>query len=224
MPNLYDPTVMLQHGKVKLALHLLRDASGRPLLLLHGLGSHSPATVPGWADAWPGPIHALDFTGHGASTRPRGGGYTAELLMADVDTALARLGPVTLVGRGLGAYVALLTAGGRPELVRGAVLADGGGLAGGPTTPPSPYIAVAPERAKHPGEPDPYAILELSRDLRPADYAATFARRAIDRSTMDPPLIVTTRWYPAWLEATIDLAGVEKRSLPDALALYAQRT
>ncbi len=42
--------------------------------------------------AGPGPIFALDFTGHGASTVPSGGGYTAEMLMADVDAALAELG------------------------------------------------------------------------------------------------------------------------------------
>mgnify|MGYP002631476571 CR=1 FL=1 len=75
---------MLRHGKIELALHHLRDATaggGRPLLILHGLGESSPYIVPRWADAWAGPIAALDFTGHGASTIPRGGGYTAELLL-----------------------------------------------------------------------------------------------------------------------------------------------
>jgi len=61
---------MLVHNRVHLALHHLRPASpagGRPLLLLHGLGEASPDDVPAWAAAWPGPVHALDFTGHGAS-------------------------------------------------------------------------------------------------------------------------------------------------------------
>ena len=48
------------------------------------------------------PVWALDFTGHGASSMPVGGGYFCELLMADVDAALAHLGPTTLYGRGLG--------------------------------------------------------------------------------------------------------------------------
>ena len=51
--------------------------------------------------------------------------------MADADAALAHLGPATVYGRGLGAYVALLIAGARPDLVRGAVLDDGPGLVGG---------------------------------------------------------------------------------------------
>ena len=50
---------------------------------------------------------------------------------ADVDAALAALEPQTLYGEGLGAYIALLTAGARPDRVRGAILADGPGLAGG---------------------------------------------------------------------------------------------
>ena len=38
-------------------------------------------------DGWPGPVYGLDFTGHGASTVPVGGGYSAEMLLADADTA-----------------------------------------------------------------------------------------------------------------------------------------
>ena len=34
---------------------------------------------------------ALDFTGHGQSTIPAGGGYNAEILLADADIALAAL-------------------------------------------------------------------------------------------------------------------------------------
>ena len=55
--------------------------------------------------------------------------------MGDVDAALAHLGPSTVLGRGLGAYIALLIAGARPDLVRGAVLADGPGLVGGGREP-----------------------------------------------------------------------------------------
>ena len=81
-------TVRLQHNRIGLALHRLRDGEGQPLLLLHGLGEQSPEVAPGWTSSWKGAVFALDFTGHGASDVPRGGGYTAETLMADVDVAL----------------------------------------------------------------------------------------------------------------------------------------
>ena len=140
-----DRTEMLRHGKIDLALHHLRDSSSRsrPLLILHGLGETSPMTVPKWAEPWPGSIAALDFTGHGESTIPRGGGYTAELLLGDADAALAALvdegddNTITVAGRGLGAYIALQLAGARASQVHGAVLDDGPGLAGGPTGPTS---------------------------------------------------------------------------------------
>ena len=127
----------LHHNTITLALHHLAGEtdSGRPLLLLHGLGERSPETVPDWAASWKGPVHALDFIGHGGSGVPKGGGYSAEVLMADVDVALAEIGPSTVVGRGLGAYIALLIAGARPQLVRGAVLCDGPGLFGGGVGP-----------------------------------------------------------------------------------------
>ncbi len=105
-------TVRLRHNKIDLALHQLRADEGRPLLHLHGLGERSPDTVPEHLAAWPGPVWALDLSGHGASDVAVGGGYFCEALMGDVDTALAHLGPVTIFGRGLGAYVGLLAAGG----------------------------------------------------------------------------------------------------------------
>ena len=80
---------------------------------------------PAELEAWPGRIHALDFTGHGKSSVPAAGGYTAEVLMADADLAVDHLGPSTVVGRGLGAYVALLLTGARPKRLRGTILRDG---------------------------------------------------------------------------------------------------
>src|SRR5215207_5932997 len=100
-----DAVTLLRHGKVQLALHRLSDGDGtsRPLLLLHGLGDRSPASAPAWSHDWRGPVVAVDFTGHGRSTVPRGGGYSAEMLMADADAALGHLGQATVVGTGLGA-------------------------------------------------------------------------------------------------------------------------
>ena len=104
----------LSHGRVRLALHTLRDRAGPKLLLLHALGGRSPDALSDELSAWPGSVHALDFTGHGRSTLPKGGGYYAELLLADADTALAELHAASVLGYGLGAYVALMLAGARP--------------------------------------------------------------------------------------------------------------
>lgn len=209
----------LTHGRVWLALHELRTGAGRALLLLHGLGERSPRALPVEVAAWPGPVHALDFVGHGGSQVPAGGGYTAEVLMGDVDAAIAELGPVTVVGRGLGAYVALQIAGARPLMVRGAVLRDGPGLAGGGPTPGSFTIAVPPSR--HEGTPDPNALVELAGDIRPPDYATAFVRQAVNFSGIESPLAVTCVGRPPWVEAVAAEVGVVECSLPEALALYA---
>jgi len=212
-----DHVTMLQHGKVSLALHRLRAGNGRPLLILHGLGEKAPDTVPLWCAGWDGPIAALDFTGHGLSTVPRGGGYSAETLLADADAALAELGEVTVLGRGLGAYIALQLAGARATLVRGAILADGPGLAGGSTEPTSGnFVELPPRRTT----PDPYALHELSRDLRPPDYTIEFVRMALDQSGLDEPITVCARIRPAWLAAVAGEVGVAQSSLHDALVTY----
>lgn len=212
-------TVRLRHNRIDLALHKVRDGEGRPLLLLHGLGEKSPATVPDHVAPWPGPIWALDFTGHGASTVPKGGGYFAEVLMGDVDMALAHLGTATLYGRGLGAYVALLIAGARPELVQGAILDDGPGLSGGGIEPGSPYTQQQPLPQN--GSPDPYALAELSRDVRPPDYATTFARQAATLSGLDVAIAVVGVVRPPWLEAVANEPGVQVLTRPAALETFA---
>lgn len=218
-------TVFLEHNRVRLALHTLRDGSqtsgtGHDLLLLHGLGEASPTEVPRFAADWPGPVHALDFTGHGASTRPTGGGYTAEILMADADAAVRRLGAVTLVGRGLGGYIALLVGGARADHVHGIVIADGPGLSGGPSVPTSqPVVRVESVDTN----PDPYALVELGRDLRPRDYATAFVRLVNEGGgavggPLDEPIAVTARFRPRWLQAVVEQPGVvEAPSIADAL-------
>jgi len=211
-------TTWLQHNLVRLALHQVADGTGRPLLLLHGLGETSPAELPVWARPWVGPVYALDFTGHGQSTVPKGGGYTAEVLMGDADIALAAIGPATVMGRGLGAYVALLIAGARPKLVQGAVLSDGPGLQGGGEGPTSNVLFTIDDDAPVP--PDPWALIELSRDVRPGDYATSFARQALQLSGVSWPLAVCTRWRPSWLDAVASQPGVLDVSLEEAVAFY----
>jgi pimeloyl-ACP methyl ester carboxylesterase len=213
--------VALRHIRIELALHRLRDGAGRPLLLLHGLGERSAKKPPAATEAWPGPVWALDFTGHGESTVPSGGGYTAECLMGDADAAISQLGELTLWGRGLGAWVALLVAGARPREVRGAILSDGPGLAGGGARPGSPVIPYVDPSALAP--PDPFALVELARDVRPPEYAAAFVRLANELSGLTRPLTVCAVERPEWLRAVLEEPGVEASSLADALRWYAPR-
>ncbi|MEY2455227.1 MAG: hypothetical protein QOK06_321 [Acidimicrobiaceae bacterium] len=212
------PTFLL-HGRTRLALHTLRGGKGPSLLHLHGLAERSPTEVPAALEAWPGPIFALDFTGHGFSSVPVGGGYTAEVLMADADTALDHLGGATVFGRGLGAYVALLLAGARPAMVHGAVLFDGPGLLGGGNGPGSPSVVAIDPAAVAP--PDPFALADLVRDLRPPDYAGTFARLATQSSALEHPITVAAVNRPEWLAAVVREPGVLEQPIGDALARYA---
>lgn len=214
---------VVSHNRIELALHTLaRDASGdcHPLLLLHGLGEATPPAVPDGVD-WPGQVVGLDFTGHGRSTMPVGGGYTSEILVGDVDAVIEHLGaPVTILGRGLGAYVAMVTAAARPDMVRGVVMADGPGLAGGGVNPGSRALVRPSDTA---GPPDPYALLELSRDVRPADYARSFAGYAVEGSALEVPLWVATVVRPAWLDAIVGEPGVGEGSIARGLQTYRLR-
>jgi pimeloyl-ACP methyl ester carboxylesterase len=169
----------LEHGRVGLELHTLAASSGPPLLLLHELyGSSADWNME--TLRWPGPVYGLDFTGHGRSDHLRGGAYLPELLLADADTALTRIGDACVAGRGFGAYVALLLAGARAASVPASLLLPGRGLAGGGDRP-----SFAPEVFTHylapTGEPASGAdrrVRALELDVRPADYAAVFARSA----------------------------------------------
>jgi pimeloyl-ACP methyl ester carboxylesterase len=216
-----DATVAwLIHYQSRLALHTLRASeAGHPLLLLHGLGERSPGALPAPFEAWPGSVYGLDFTGHGRSDLAPGGGYTAEILMGDADVAVAHLGSVTVCGRGLGAYVALMLAGGRARSVRGAILCDGPGLAGGGPQPSSPRI-IHPDPAAV-GTPDAFALAELSSDVRPPDYAMSYVRQAMHLGPLERPITVCAKHRPEWLEAVVATTDTEEASLTEALDYYA---
>ena len=212
-------TVSLRHNKVTLALHKVREGNGRALLLLHGLGEDA-SRMAREDIVWPGPVWALDFTGHGMSTVPLGGGYSCETLMADADIALRHLGEATVYGRGVGAYVAFLIAGARPALVKGAVLTDGPGLSGGPVHVTSTSEINVVERVGQ--APDPWAIIELSRDARPPTYALTFVKLAMNGTELDDPISVCCRVAPPWIEAIKSEAGVATgMTVQEALDMYA---
>ena len=162
--------------------------------------------MPSWLDGWPGPVAALDFTGHGQSTIPVGGGYTSEILLADADIALAELGQATVFGRGLGAFVALMLAGARPAArLRG----DPRRRTGAGRRPDVPDVAeLLRPPASTRGRPIRYALVELTRDLRPPDYAAAYVRLAVTGSPLDEPITVSAVFRPPWLEAVAAEPGV----------------
>jgi pimeloyl-ACP methyl ester carboxylesterase len=196
---------------VSIALHALRETEGPALLCLHAVGG-SARDFREAAQRWPGPVYALDFAGHGDSGPLRGGGYHPELLAGDADAALARVGPAHLAGAGVGAYVALLLAGGRPDAVAGALLLPGAGLAGGGVAPDESqgearWMDVDPPLAGC----DP-AVRRLERDPRPPDYAEAFAQAArrlllAEGDFPRPPWWEAVRACPTSAPAPGDLAG-----------------
>lgn len=203
--------IALDHGGVALALHPLREAPGPTLLCLHALGG-SAVDFAAVAGAWPGPVFALDFSGHGASAARRGGAYAPEILAADADAALAHLGAAHLAGAGLGAYVALLLAGGRRDLVTAALLLPGAGLEGAGPAPSWPDEAGPLWRDLGPPLPrcDP-AVRRLERDVRPVDYASAFALAAhrlllAEDGSPRPPWWEVARASPAAQPAPIEIA------------------
>ena len=198
---------------------------GDALLCLHALRG----SAADWSEAaasWPGPVYALDFAGHGLSEWVAGGGYTPELLAGDADVALAHIGSARVAGAGLGAYVALLLAGARPEHVPGVLLLPGAGLGGSGAEPdpahqPSLEWGRLRDGSPPPGERpafDPFTTV-LERELRPPDYAAAFAARAnrlllLDDGDARPP----------WWQAAAQAATAERiaaRSTAEALARLA---
>ena len=220
MSAVEDRLTWLRHHRIDLALHRLSDGEGeggRPLLLLHGLGEQTPDELPAHIH-WPGPVYGLDFTGHGRSSVPVGGGYTCEILVGDVDATLDHLGQATILGRGLGAYIGLIIAAARPAQVAGVVLADGPGLSGGGVHPGSPSVPHPPPGAV--GPPDPFALIELSRDVRPPDYAQTYVRFVVERSGLERPVIVAAVVRPEWLHAVASEPGVSEDTVEAALEYF----
>ena len=215
-------TIWVRHNRIDLAIHHLTNGSDpthRPLLLLHGLGERTPDEVPP-SVRWPGPVYGLDFTGHGQSTIPVGGGYTSEILVGDVDASLEELGEVTILGRGLGAYIGLLIAAARPQQVMGVVMSDGPGLVGGGIHPGSPSVPFPAPWASN--TPDPFALLELARDVRPPDYAQTYVRFVLESSKLEKALMVCAVARPEWLAAVAAEPGVGHGTVDEALQFYAE--
>jgi pimeloyl-ACP methyl ester carboxylesterase len=186
--------MQLLHGRVPIELHVLRPATeGQPLLLLHALGESADSWPDAFLDWNRGPVYGLDFAGHGKSGRVRGGAYYPEYFLADADLALEAIGKsCVLVGAGIGAYVAMLLAGTRPDQIPAAWLLEGRGLAGGGSRPehelPDVVVAsdiegferfIATTSAAYSSHTDPL-VAQCEGDIRPLDYVESFAGAAND--------------------------------------------
>jgi pimeloyl-ACP methyl ester carboxylesterase len=110
-------------------VHLTREGSGPPLVLLHGIG----ATSATWAtcsallrDRYT--VVAFDLLGHGGSPVPEDPAeYARDRALDDIDDVLATLdAPAVLVGHSLGGYLALAHAATRPGVARGVVVLNTG--------------------------------------------------------------------------------------------------
>ena len=193
------------HGRAPVELHTLKKAEGRPLLLLHELGSNSLAgsdAIPDWSQ---GPVYAIDFAGHGQSSWLRGSAYYPEHFLADADLALEQIGePCAVLGTGIGAYVALMLAGSRVDSVLGALLWDGAGLDGVGSTPDSELVFedvegfedyIAATAKDYVTGTDPL-VARCDGDMRPTEYAASFAQAA--RPLLFSSSVGVDRPAPAW--------------------------
>jgi hypothetical protein len=91
-------------------------------------------------------------------------------------------------------------------------------LAGGAIGPTSQsFVALEPRTRP----PDPYALFELSRDLRPPDYATLFVRLALEASPLDEPIAVAAIVRPPWLAAIVEEVGVSTGTIAEALGVFA---
>ena len=113
-------------------LHYLVGGSGRPVVLIHGLGSRAAD----WANLIPKLIagghrvYALDLLGYGLSDQPKDADYSIANQAALVDDFLGQqqLRQVDLAGWSMGGWIAMREALQHPDHVRRLVLLDSAGL------------------------------------------------------------------------------------------------
>ncbi len=179
--------MQLFHGRAAVEFHTLKQGEGRPLLLLHALGSSSAAWPDRILDGFAGPVFAIDFAGHGMSSRLRGGAYYPEHFLADADLALEQIAePCALLGAGIGAYVALMLAGSRPDSVLGGLLVDRAGFDGVGSLPDDELVFediegferfIAEASTGFAVGTDPL-VAQCAGDMRPTHYAKSYAQAA----------------------------------------------
>ncbi|MBK9740129.1 MAG: alpha/beta hydrolase [Actinobacteria bacterium] len=115
---------------IDLVLTLVSEGRGSatPVLLLHGLSQQRAFWGPVMGRLGARPVAAVDQRGHGESDTPLTADFSVTACARDAIAALEHLGwqGAVVVGHSWGASVALAAAAARPDLVKAAVLLDGG--------------------------------------------------------------------------------------------------
>ena len=113
-------------------IHYLVGGSGRPVVLIHGLGSRGAdwATLIPILIAGGHRVYALDLLGYGLSDKPNDSSYSIADQASLVENFLAReyLTQVDLAGWSMGGWIAMRVALEHPDKVRRLVLFDSAGL------------------------------------------------------------------------------------------------
>jgi pimeloyl-ACP methyl ester carboxylesterase len=113
-------------------MHYLVGGSGRPLVLVHGLGSRGLD----WANLIPRLIegghrvYAVDLLGYGRSAQPKDAGYSIsdQAVMVEGFLDSQHLQQVDMAGWSMGGWIAMRVALQHPERIRRLVLLDSAGL------------------------------------------------------------------------------------------------
>jgi pimeloyl-ACP methyl ester carboxylesterase len=113
-------------------MHYLVGGSGRPLVLVHGLGSRGLD----WANLIPRLIegghrvYAVDLLGYGRSAQPKDAGYSIsdQAVMVEGFLDSQHLQQVDMAGWSMGGWIAMKVALQNPERIRRLVLLDSAGL------------------------------------------------------------------------------------------------
>ncbi len=206
--------MQIEQGEVSLnggRIRYLVAGSGRPLLLLHGVGESAGywrEVLPRLADRYT--VYAPDLPGYGASD-PLGPGVEptparlAAVMAAFLDTVTGPdTGPAVVVGHSLGGSIALELALHHPELVGRLVLEDAAGLGG--------YVNPALRAMTVPGHGD-LAV----RVARTGIGAAHRARARVPLMFARPQLAP-----PAWVAEQRRLAALPHHLRTTLAALRAQ--
>ena len=111
-------------------IHVEEHGQGQPLVLVHGLGTHSGLWKHQEAEFSSGHrLITLDLRGFGSSSKPSApGSYSVEVLAQDVAGVIRKLGlsRVHLLGASMGGFIAQVIGLEHPELVRSLVLCHTG--------------------------------------------------------------------------------------------------
>src|SRR6202167_2725579 len=129
-------------------MHYLVGGTGRPVVLVHGLGSRALD----WANLIPRlsegghRVYAVDLLGYGRSAQPRDAGYSiadqAVMVQGFLDSQ--HLQQVDLAGWSMGGWIAMRVALQQPQRVRRLVLLDSAGLRFKLGYPPSIFQPASP--------------------------------------------------------------------------------